>query len=414
MTRNIALYPWFRFLHGLLFWHGVWFLYFQDKLSAADAILLYVAADIAATALEVPSGYLSDRVGRRITLIVSALTGLVGAVLLVMGNGFGVFVLGQVALGASTAFVSGTDSALLYESLVGTGRAEETERQEVRAWRFSFVAAALAAVVGGGMALFQPVLPFVAGALAFAGMLTIAWMFAEPAHAAPAPGAAPQGAEIMRLASLRAAFREPVLLWLFALGLTMYVFSHIPYVFGQPFILQALEGAGFSGQAPLVRGVVSAAMLSVSVLASLIAPSLRARIGLAAILLLAFGMQIGLIAVLSLTSSAVAIGFLFLRMVPDSFSRPFILARIQPLLSDDSRATYLSLRSFAGRLLFAATLWLSSFVASDQAEMAQSELRTVLGWYAIVGVVIFAALVLAQRRIAIEPAQRQPAQPSAG
>ena len=70
-TRNIMLYPWFRFAQGLLFWHGVWFLYFQNTLSAADAILLYVVYDIATTALEVPSGYMSDRWGRLITLIAS-------------------------------------------------------------------------------------------------------------------------------------------------------------------------------------------------------------------------------------------------------------------------------------------------------------------------------------------------------
>ena len=29
-ARNVALYPWFRFCRGLLFWQAVWFLYFQN------------------------------------------------------------------------------------------------------------------------------------------------------------------------------------------------------------------------------------------------------------------------------------------------------------------------------------------------------------------------------------------------
>ena len=139
---NIALYPWFRVLKSLVFWQAVWFLYFQNTLSAAEAILLYAVYDVATTALEVPSGYMSDRLGRRLTLIASALAGLAGSMLLAFGDSFFVFALGQVLLGASAAFLSGTDSALLYESLVAAGRQDEIEEQELKAWRFSFSALA--------------------------------------------------------------------------------------------------------------------------------------------------------------------------------------------------------------------------------------------------------------------------------
>ena len=44
-TRNISLYPWFKFFQNLLFWQATWFLFFQSELSAAEAILIYVFAD---------------------------------------------------------------------------------------------------------------------------------------------------------------------------------------------------------------------------------------------------------------------------------------------------------------------------------------------------------------------------------
>mgnify|MGYP003564626886 CR=1 FL=1 len=71
-AANVPLYRWSRFLRNLLFWQAVWFLYFQNSLSAAEAILLYAVYDVATTALEVPSGYMSDRIGRRFTLLASA------------------------------------------------------------------------------------------------------------------------------------------------------------------------------------------------------------------------------------------------------------------------------------------------------------------------------------------------------
>ncbi len=401
-ARNVALYPWFKALQNLVFWQATWFLYFQQTLSAADAILLYAVYDIGTTALEVPSGWMSDRFGRRMTLVASAAAGLAAGVLLALGDSFAAFALAQVLLGASMAFASGTDSALLYESLAASGREAEVERAELRAWRFSFTALALSAVTGGLMALWHPALPFIGGALAFAALLALTFRLAEPPRTGHAP---PEGAEIAHagsLATLRAAFRKPVLAWLFALSVLMYGFSHVPFVFGQPFILAALDALGLAEDAPLVSGGVSSAMMVVSVLVSLAALGLRNRLGLPLTLLAAFAMQIGLCAVLALTDSWVAIAFLFLRMVPNALSRPFILARIQPLLASESRATYLSLQSFAGRLLFAATLFLAAGPASGVGAMTHAQMSGILAWYAIGGLACLTALALTARRCRVE------------
>ncbi|MEL6766092.1 MAG: MFS transporter [Pseudomonadota bacterium] len=397
-ARNVALYPWLRFFQGLIFWQAVWFLYFQSELSAAEAILLYAIYDIGTTALEVPSGWMSDRVGRRLTLIASAAVGLAGGLLLAVGEGFAAFALAQVLLGASMAFASGTDSALLYESLAAEGREGEIEQAELTAWRYSFSALALSAFTGGIMALWEPSLPFFAGAAAFGGMLWAALRMAEPPRSTPARR---EGGELARAASLGAAFREPVLCWIFALSVLMYGYSHIPFVFGQPFIETALAEAGLAADAPAVSGAVVTVMMLLSLLASLLAGGIRRRIGLGATLLLAFGMQIALTGMLALTNDLLVIALLFLRMVPDALSRPFILARIQPMLASESRATYLSLQSFAGRLLFAGSLILASAGTSAAGEMSYAEIQGVLGAYAIAGLLALGALAVASRRVAI-------------
>lgn len=398
VSRNIALFPWFKFLQSLLFWQAVWFLYFQNALTPAQAILLYAVYDVATTALEVPSGYMSDRLGRRITLITSGLCALAGVVLLALGGSFAVFVLGQALIGAGMAFSSGTDSAMLYESLSGTGRQDEVEAQELRAWRFSFVGLALSAVSGGLMARLDPTLPFWASAVAAGGVLVLTLAFRDPPqtlHEAQHDGGT-------GLATLRAALVHPVLLWLFGLSVLMYGFSHLPFIFGQPYILQALADIGLEGEAPAVSGAVTATMMVVSLIASLFAPGLRQALGLPALLLLAFAMQIALSGVLALTGSVIAIAALFLRMVPASFSHPFIMARIQPLLSDDSRATYVSIRSFTARLIFAASLWLASTAVASPDEMSFAEIRTVLGWYVLAGGIGLALLVLTALRIRVD------------
>ena len=398
-ARNVALYPWFKLFQSLVFWQAIWFLYFQNELSAAEAILLYAIYDVGTTVLEVPSGYMSDKLGRRITLIASAIAGFAGAALLGLGNSFEVFALAQILLGAAAAFASGTDSALLYESLVATGRQMEIERQELRAWRFAFGALAISAVLGGMMAAQMDTLPFLAGAAAFIGVLLVAFNFKEPPHAETV---IEQGAEVVKLKTLKTTLTEPVLVWLFALSVLMYVFSHIPFVFGQPFILEALKDINFTGETPIVSGFVSAVMMVISVVTSFFALKLRRKLGLPVILLAAFSMQIALSGVLALTNSAIAIAFLFLRMVPDSLSKPFITAHIQPMLSNQNRATYMSLQSFCGRLIFAMSLYLSSLVSSGEGEMPYSEIQQVLSWYVFAGLLCLGVLALTARRTNID------------
>ena len=398
-NRTIALYPWFKFFQNLLFWQAVWFLYFQEHLSAAQAVLLYAIYDVGTTVLEVPSGYMSDRLGRRLTLILASCAGAAGALLLGWGDTMTVFVAGQLLLGVASAFASGTDSTILFESLEETGRSDEVEAQEVRAWRFSLAALAISAVAGGAVAVWSLRATFLLAAIAMVGALIVAVLLRDAKPAAPQVEAPPA---VARLRGLRSELTRPVLVWLFALSVLMYGYSHLPFVFGQPFILQALEQFGLERDAPLVSGIVTATMMCVSVATSWVAPGLRRRLGLARLLLLAFAIQVVLAGALALSGSAVIIALLLLRMVPDSLSKPFITARIQPELDQATRATYLSLQSLAGRLAFAASLALASTLLPAGGAMAHVDISRVLGLYALGGITCLLILAAAARRLALD------------
>ena len=395
MIRNIALYPWFKFIQSLTFWQATWFLYFESHLSAAEAILLYVVYDVSTTILEVPSGYMSDRLGRRLTLLAAGISGLAAALLLIVGETFPQFVLANVLLGASAAFASGTDSSLLYESLKAQGNDEQIEARELVAWRYGFSALALSAILGGGLAVFDDVLPYVASAVSAVGLIIITLFFREPPHAQ-------QVDHRENLRNLAQSLSHPTLVWLLCLTLLMYVFSHIPFVFGQPFIREALAQTGYAMQTPLISGGVTFVMMVVSVAVSLVAMPLRKRLGLPGILMLAFGMQIVLTAALATSNGSFVIALLFLRMVPDSLSRPFIQARIQPLLKDGVRATYFSVQSLAGRILFAITLSLAAARTSDDAPLPYEDMQVILTAYSWFGLVFFLMLAFTARRAKIE------------
>jgi MFS family permease len=394
MLNNIRLYPWFTFFRSLIFWQAIWFLYFQHKLSAAEAILLAAVFDIGTTALEVPSGYLSDRVGRRFTLLLATLAASTGCLLLAIGGGFWVFAIAQICLGAGSAFASGTDNALLFESLDGEGRADEIQTHELRAWRFSFSALAVSALAGGVLAASSAPLAYLASATGALVAALIAWRFVEPQHRSTEENAESGHG---RAENVGLMARNPTLIWFFGLTVAMYVLSHVPFVFGQPFIQEALQTIGLGGEAPIVSGGVSAAMMFISVATSWIAASLHRRMGVGALVLTALSMQIGLVGILALTNHPIAIAFLLLRMVPDSLARPFILARVQPILSNRYRATYLSFQSFCGRLILAGTLIVFSLGTTGEGQMSHPEIRAIMIWYIAGGLIVFAGLAATLR-----------------
>ena len=314
--------------------------------------------------------------------------GLASGVLFTFGSGFWVFALAQFAMGAHIAFASGTDSAFLYESLEDAGRPNAVEAEEVRAWRFSFVALAISAVLGGGLALWGLRLPFALNAVAFGLLVAIALRFAEPGRDANPV------TETERAALLKRALVQPTLVWLFALSVLFYGFSHLPFIFGQPFILEVLGGAEMTANAALLSGAVTAVMMLLSVASSWIAPGLRQRLGLFGVLLLAFAIQLVIAGGLALSGSLIAVAFLLLRKVPDSLAQPFIAAKIQPMLTAEMRATYVSIRSLCARLLFALSLMLASVQASQVGLLAMEDIQSILWVYALVGLACFAAFAV--------------------
>jgi MFS family permease len=394
MHRNIALYPWFKFVQQLIFWQATWYLYFESHLSAAEAILLYVVADLATTVLEVPSGYMSDRLGRRKTLLAAAIAYVFATALLVVGEGFTQFALANVLLGAAWAFASGTDSALLFESLKAEDRASEVEAMELKAWRFSFAALAFSALLGGMLALYDQILPYVATAIAAVGLLLLSLCLREPP-------AIPHAAHRENLRAIGTGLKQPTLLWLLGFWIATYAFSHIPFVFGQPFIREAMAAAGYADETPLISGTVSFLMMAISLVVSLFALPLRRALGLPGILLLAFGMQVALTAALAISNSLFVVALLLLRMVPDSLSSAFMVARVQPLLPDTIRATYLSLQSLVGRVVFSVLLSLAAFYAPADATLAYADMQVILAAFALLGSILVGVMAVTVRRAGV-------------
>ena len=68
---NLRIYPWYVALFNAHFWMPVFFLYFLQHVSMSEVLRLEAIYYLAVVILEVPSGYFSDRFGRRPTLLIA-------------------------------------------------------------------------------------------------------------------------------------------------------------------------------------------------------------------------------------------------------------------------------------------------------------------------------------------------------
>ena len=129
IERNIKLFKWNYFFSGLWPLSTLVIIYFQQIThSYAMAMAIFSISSITTTLMEIPTGIFSDKVGRRRTLIYAAITILICFFLWALaGQVQQVWMLfvGAFLWGTSDALLSGTDEALMYETMEELGRKED-------------------------------------------------------------------------------------------------------------------------------------------------------------------------------------------------------------------------------------------------------------------------------------------------
>ncbi len=123
--------------------------YRENGLDDFDIYLLQAVYSLSVAFLEVPSGYMADVIGRRKSLIIGAILGTLGFAIYSISEGFSHFLVAEIILGLGGSFISGSDSALLYDSLAVQGNHHKYLQYEGRITSLGNFAETIAAVCGG-------------------------------------------------------------------------------------------------------------------------------------------------------------------------------------------------------------------------------------------------------------------------
>jgi MFS family permease len=317
--------------------------YQENGLSMSQIFMLKSIYSVAMVATELPSGYLADVWGCRKTILFGAILGTLGILIYSFSGDFYSFVFAEITLGIGFSFISGADSAMLYDSLKAENREDEYIKHEGRITSSGNFAEALAGVAGGLLATISLRTPYYFQIVVAAIGIPAAYLLQEPKHA---------------LERTHLKMKE--------------ILSIVKLTYQQPEMRSAIMISSFTGAATLtyawfVQPYFQKAGVPVSVFGILwtllnltagVFSMFAYRIGkwfgqrmtlLLIVIFIALGFVLTSVEI-SLAGIAILFGFYMVRGV----ATPVLKDQINQFTDSKVRATILSIRNFEIRIIFAA------------------------------------------------------------
>lgn len=319
-------------------------LFYQDNgLSMQEIMTLKGINAVAVVLLEIPSGYFADVWGRKQTLILGSILGTVGFVLYSIGYGFWGFLAAEIVLGIGQSFISGSDSALLYDSLLHDKREDEYLKQESRQMSIGNFAEALAGIIGGLLASISLRTPFLfQTGIAFLA-IPAALLLVEPTRSAQKEKAG--FLHILHIVKY-AIIDNAQLRWNIVFSAIIGCATLSMAWFIQAYFVEL-------NLTPEIIGILWTLLNLTVGLVAWSAPRIEQKLGkIRTSLLIGIGISSGFLLIGSF-QSIWAIAFLFLFYMVRGVATPILKDYINRITESEVRATVLSMRNFIIRTIFA-------------------------------------------------------------
>lgn len=347
LERNITVYYILRILVKRLVWPILTIFLVRNQLSPTEIGTIFAASTIVGLVLEVPSGAIADRIGRRNAMAINFLGGAVSMFLFWIGDSFAMFLVAQMIYQAAGSLMTGTHQAFLYETLHELGRTDDLKRITGRAL-------ALSQWSTGALFVFVPILanwrldfPFLLNAVVFLGAAILAFSLTEPARAT----------SVARTEVGRDFFGFRAFLTNRPLVIGALFFASVGGINGilQDFRQVYLDAIGVD---LVYFGFVYLGLRFITGLTGTLAERIEHRIGSRATILCIPAATLIAYVALSLIDQWYGVLFLILDGVEDGLTRPIEQERLNALIDGSKRATMLSISNLLEGLIRAGVVFL--------------------------------------------------------
>ena len=187
LKSNIWKYFVFEALWSLVFFFPIFqIFYLARNMSITQIAFIGIAFSVARMAMEVPSGALADRWGRKKTLFLSQIFFIIGMIILIFSQSFWLFVVASMFSGLWLACYSGTGVAFYYDTLKELKREKDYEKLWGKLSLTTAVVSFIAAFVAGFLFDIMITLPYILSAVSAFLSLFVILSFTEPKFHKPA------------------------------------------------------------------------------------------------------------------------------------------------------------------------------------------------------------------------------------
>lgn len=182
-NRNILKMYGFELFQNLHFFSGVLIPFFMvwGGISFAQVMILQAIFTFSIFMLEIPTGAVADRFGRKISLALSGFIGVIACLVYVAYPNFWVFALSEFIFAMGFSLASGADQAMIYDSLKQAKREKESKKIFGRWGTVMLISIMIAAPIGSLLGhYFGLRIPMMATSIPFLIIGIIALTLKEP------------------------------------------------------------------------------------------------------------------------------------------------------------------------------------------------------------------------------------------
>ncbi len=180
LNSNIWKYYILRIFAKRLVWPILTIFLLRNQLSATEMGIIFSVGIIISLLLEVPSGAIADRIGRKRALAIAFFGWALSMFIFWQGNSFLSFLIANALYMATGSLWTGTNEAFIYETLQELGRENEIKKVSGKALFISQVSTGILFVIVPLIAKFSLSLPFFINSLVFLFGLFIVLTLVEP------------------------------------------------------------------------------------------------------------------------------------------------------------------------------------------------------------------------------------------
>jgi MFS family permease len=182
-SRNIALMYISSVLGGLVFFLPIIALYLEESLfTVTNVAIIFSIEAFAFFLFEVPTGAIADLFGRKRTMIVAHIVVLFAVVFLYIGGSMTMFVLFAICNSFARALTSGTDSALIYDTLKDENK-EHLYKKIIGKYSALWpLGASLGSIIGGYLASVSLAFPALMTLIPMGLVLILMFFIEEPKY----------------------------------------------------------------------------------------------------------------------------------------------------------------------------------------------------------------------------------------